>query len=190
MNNWLIMGLGNPGPQYAMTRHNIGFLAVDLLAEGLGQRNWGTEQKAWVLKFKTEMGQLILAKPQTYMNKSGESAQALLQYYKIPMENFLVIHDEIDQPFEKMKFHKNRGHGGHNGIRSISELLGSPDYTRLRLGVGRPPVPGPDVADWVLSKFSKEEEAQLPAFLNRAGDAMECWMEKGLGVASSNFNSK
>lgn len=188
MKTRLILGLGNPGPKYAFTRHNIGFLALDVLAEGYGVRDWGTEHKAWVLKFKTEQGSLILAKPQTYMNRSGEAAQALLQYYKIELEDFLVVQDDIDQSYGKIRFHKNRGHGGHNGIRHISEQLGTSDYARLKLGVGRPPTPGPEIADWVLSKFSKEEEAQLPDFLNKAGDGMECWMEKGLQIASTQFN--
>lgn len=190
MNTWLVVGLGNPGPQYAMTRHNIGFLALDMYAEGCGQRNWGQEHKAWVLKLRTEHGQLILAKPQTFMNRSGEAVQALLAYYKIPMDNLLVVHDEVDQPFSKMKFNRNRGAGGNNGIKSITELLGSADYARLRLGVSRPPVPGPTVADWVLGRFSKDEESALPDFLNRAGDAMDCWMQDGLQIASTKFNSK
>jgi PTH1 family peptidyl-tRNA hydrolase len=189
MNSFLIVGLGNPGPQYALTRHNIGFMALDMYAEGCGLRNWGTEHKAWVLKLKTEQGQFILAKPQTYMNRSGEAVQGLLQYYKIPLENLLVLHDEVDLPFGKMKFVKNRGAGGNNGVKSITELLGTPDYCRLRMGVGRPPVPGPDVADWVLSKFSKEEEPQLPDFLNRAGDGIECWASEGIQIASTQFNS-
>lgn len=189
MQTWLIVGLGNPGPKYALTRHNIGFMALDLYAQGSGQSNWGEEHKAWVLKFKTEQGLLILAKPQTYMNNSGEAVQALMAYYKIPLDNLLVVQDEVDQPFSKMKFNRNRGAGGQNGIKSISERIGN-DYARLRLGISRPPVPGPTVADWVLGRFAKEEEAMLPDFLNRAGDAMDCWMQDGLQIASTKFNSK
>ncbi len=188
MNTFLLVGLGNPGTKYALTRHNIGFLAVDMLAEGYGARSWTTEHKALVLKIKTDHGNLILAKPQTFMNKSGESVQAITHFYKIPLENILVAQDDIDQEFGKIRFHKNRGHGGHNGIRNISELLGTPDYARLKLGVSRPPVPGPEVVDWVLSKFSSDEETNLPAFLNRAGDATESWMQNGLQIASTQFN--
>lgn len=189
MATFLVVGLGNPGSQYAMTRHNIGFLTLDVLAESYGSRNWTQEQKASVLKLKTDLGQLILVKPQTYMNRSGESVIPLLNYYKIEPSHFLVVQDDIDQAPGKMRFHKNRGHGGHNGIRHISEQLGHADYARLKLGVGRPPTPGPDVADWVLGKFGKDEEAGLAEFLNRAGDAIECWMAQGLQIASTRYNS-
>lgn len=188
MNSYLIVGLGNPGPNYAFTRHNIGFLALDILARSYGAGDWGTEHKAWVLKFKTDHGSVILAKPQTFMNRSGESVQPLLAYYKIPIENMLVLHDELDIGFGQLRFHKNRGAGGHNGIKSITEQLGTMDYARLKLGIGRPPKPGPDVADWVLSKFPKEDESALSDFLNKAGDAVESWMSDGLSVASTKFN--
>jgi PTH1 family peptidyl-tRNA hydrolase len=188
---WLIVGLGNPGPKYALTRHNIGFLAVDLFAQSLLQANpiWQEEHKAQVCKLKIEDIPVMFAKPMTFMNKSGESVVALLNYYKIPLENLLVVQDDIDQPFSGLRFHKNRGHGGHNGIRSISELLGTADYARLKLGVGRPTHPEMEVADYVLGKFSVDEQAQLNDFLNEAGDAMESLIFEGLSKASTKFNS-
>lgn len=188
---WLVIGLGNPGAQYALTRHNVGFMAVDLLAAGLGVSQWGQEHKAWTAKVKLDgpqgAEQVLLVKPQTFMNLSGTSVQALMTFYKIPLEKILVLQDDIDQPFGAMRFHKNRGHGGHNGIRNISELMGA-DYTRLKLGVGRPEHPEMNVADYVLQKFSKEEQSKMPDFLNKAGDAVESYIFEGLAKASTKFN--
>lgn len=190
---WLIVGLGNPGTQYALTRHNIGFLCLDLLEKGLGGSGWSNEHKAQVSKAKWtssagKVEQALLAKPQTYMNRSGESVQSIMHFYKIPQDKVIVVQDDIDQNFGSMKFHRNRGHGGHNGIRNISELLGNADYARLKLGVGRPPHPEMQVADYVLQKFSPEEQNQLTDFLNRAGDGIETVVFEGLGKASTLFN--
>jgi len=190
---WLIVGLGNPGPKYALTRHNIGFIAVDMFAQSLsGAGNspvWKEEHQALCCKLKIEETPVIIAKPMTFMNKSGESVQSLMQFYKIPQENVLIVQDDIDQPFGGMRFHKDRGHGGHNGIRSISAMLGSQDYSRLKLGVGRPTNPDMDVANYVLSKFSSEEQSQLTEFLNKSGDAIESLIFDGLNKASTKFNS-
>ncbi|MEN0057370.1 MAG: aminoacyl-tRNA hydrolase, partial [Bdellovibrio sp.] len=122
------------------------------------------------------------------MNLSGESVQPLMGFYKIPMEHLIVIHDDIDQAFAQMKIHKNRGHGGHNGIKSISGLLGTADYLRLKLGVGRPANPNIPVADYVLGKFTKEEMATLPDFLNKSCDAIESLITEGVQKASTRFN--
>lgn len=185
---FLIVGLGNPGTKYALTRHNIGFMALDLFSESLGASSaWKEEQKAFTLKVQIDGEQVLLVKPQTFMNLSGTSVQALMAFYKISPEKLLVLHDEVDQVFGQMKFNKNRGHGGHNGIRNISELLG-PDYARLRLGIGRPPHPEMSVADFVLQKFSSEEMSKMPDFLNKAGDAIETFIFEGLQKASSQFN--
>lgn len=190
---WLIVGLGNPGAKYAFTRHNIGFLAVDLFFQGLASGNpnarWSEEHKAHVCKTKIDDVQVILAKPMTFMNRSGESVQALMNYYKIDQEHILVVQDDIDQEYGKVRFHKNRGHGGHNGIRDISEKFGSQDYVRLKLGVGRPTHPDMEVADYVLGKFSSEEQSGLSEFLNKAGDAIESLLFDGLSKASTKFNS-
>lgn len=189
---WLITGLGNPGKKYQLNRHNIGFMALDYLAQGWSKGGSpapeNEEHKALVRKLKVEDQTVILAKPQTFMNLSGESVQALLHFYKIPKENLLVLHDEVDLPFEKMKFHKNRSAGGNNGVKSISQHLGDNDYSRLRLGVGRPPHPEMSVADFVLQNFSKEEMTAMPPFLNRACDATEAFIFDGLTKASTQFN--
>jgi len=186
---WLIVGLGNPGNQYSLTRHNIGFMAVDYLAKGLGNPPVKNQFKAEIFQTKIGDHQVILCKPQTFMNLSGESVQPLLGFYKIPMDHLIVMHDEIDQPYGQMKIQKNRGHGGHNGIKSISGLLGSADYIRLRLGVGRPENPNIPVADYVLNKFTQDEFAKIPDFLNKAGDAVEAILLDGIQKASTKFNS-
>ena len=189
---WLIVGLGNPGNKYTFTRHNVGFLAVDLFAQSCNGGNapvWKDEHKAQVCKLKIEDQPIVIAKPQTFMNLSGESVQSLMNFYKIDQEHLIVVQDDIDQGFGSMRFHKNRGHGGHNGIRSISGLLGSADYVRLKLGVGRPAHPEMEVADYVLAKFSSEEQSQLTEFLNKAGDAIESLIFDGLSKASTKYNS-
>ena len=185
---WLIVGLGNPGPKYALTRHNIGFLAVDLFSQSFGNPPWSEEHNAHVCKFKLDDQQVMLAKPLTYMNKSGESVQSIMHFYKITNDNLLVVHDEVDIPFQAMRLQRNRGPGGHNGLKSINQMLGTQDYTRLKLGVGRPQHPEMDIADFVLQKFSSDEQQQLPDFLNKAGDAMESMIFDGLSKASTKFN--
>jgi PTH1 family peptidyl-tRNA hydrolase len=184
---WLIVGLGNPGKEYSLTRHNIGFMALDIFLESVKGPDWSSEHKALTSKFKWEGEPVLLAKPQTFMNLSGQSVQSLMSFYKIERDRILVLQDDIDQNFGSMRFHKNRGHGGHNGIRNISELIGA-DYIRLKLGVGRPPHPEMQVADYVLQKFSKEEQILLPPFLNKSGDAVESLIFNGLSKASTEFN--
>jgi len=165
---WLVVGLGNPGQQYSLTRHNIGFMAVDCFLHSFDGSKEKSEFKGLVSKCKLGTEEIITLKPQTFMNLSGESVQALMSFFKLTPQQLIVVHDEIDQPFAKMKIQQNRGHGGHNGVRSISTLLGSSDYIRVRLGVGRPSHPHFPVADYVLQNFSKEEEKELPHFLDQA----------------------
>lgn len=186
---WLIVGLGNPGGEYKLTRHNIGFMAVDYLLQGLGNPPIKNQFKAEVAQTKIGDHSVIICKPQTFMNLSGESVQPLMGFYKIPLDHLIVIHDDIDQAFEQMKIHKNRGHGGHNGIRSISGLLGSADYIRLKLGVGRPENPKFPVADYVLGKFTKEEFEKMPTVLNKGLDALESIIQDGVQKASTKFNT-
>jgi len=189
---WLVVGLGNPGNEYQMTRHNIGFLAMDAWLKSLNSLNYRSEHKAETKKIKIEMNgqseEVLIAKPQTYMNRSGESVQSLMAFYKIPLEKILVVHDDIDQPFGSMKFQKNRGHGGQNGVRHISEILGTADYNRLKLGVGRPTHPDFQVADYVLSAFPKADLPLLTKVLEKACDGIECLITKGLSAAATEFN--
>ncbi len=187
---WLVIGLGNPGKQYQLNRHNVGFLVIDYWIKSLAGHDpdYRDEHKALTKKMKLEDQEILVAKPQTFMNKSGESVQALMAFYKIKPENILVVHDDIDQPFGSLRFHKNRGHGGQNGVRNISELLGSQDYSRLKMGVGRPAHPDFDIADYVLSAFAKEESVQLAKLFEKACDGIECFIFKGLDRASTDFN--
>ncbi len=185
---WLIVGLGNPGTQYSLNRHNIGFMAVDYLLRSLSEGSKSnrihekSEMKGQLAKFKWGDHDVVTLKPQTYMNKSGESVQSVMQFYKINSEHLIVIHDEIDQVFSKIKLQKNRGHAGHNGVRSITESLGTSDYIRLRLGVGRPIIPQQSVADFVLQNFTNEEFNAMPDFLNQACDSLESTVFKSTSI--------
>ena len=193
---WLVVGLGNPGSKYALTRHNIGFMVIDawtkrLEIKSMNSSNFRDEHKAETKKYKLDIKsrseEILVAKPQTFMNLSGQSVQALMAFYKIPLINLLVVHDDIDQPLGAMKFQKNRGHGGQNGVKNISELIGM-DYARLKIGVGRPTHPDFDIADYVLSSFAKEEEQVLKSVVEKALDGIECFIFKGLDQASTDFN--
>lgn len=183
---WLIAGLGNPGDKYKLTRHNIGFLAIDSYMESIGRPPEKKEHKALTYHFRLEGQRVIAAKPQTFMNLSGESIQALQQFYKIPLKNICIIHDEVDLPFGHGKLQFDRGHGGNNGIRSIHKLLGSSQYHRIKLGVGK----SADTGAHVLSPFHKTEREQLPVIFEKVFDAMEQWILGGFGKASSQFNGQ
>jgi PTH1 family peptidyl-tRNA hydrolase len=182
---WMVCGLGNPGAKYMMTRHNIGFMAIDAYAASVGGPRFREERQALVAKIKIEETEVLLVKPQTFMNNSGEPVLALCQFYKIAPAELVVLHDEIDQPFGAIKIHRNRGHGGHNGIRSLSEKLGTSDYSRIRLGVGRPSNPQMAVADYVLQNFAPNDVAALPDFLQAAGDAFETLVLEGYDKAAT-----
>ncbi|MFK8137093.1 MAG: aminoacyl-tRNA hydrolase [Bdellovibrionales bacterium] len=187
---YLIVGLGNPGKEYEQTRHNIGFMAVERWIQSLGFLPEKKEKKALINKFKWQGKDIILARPQTFMNLSGESVSPLLAYYKVELDNLLIVHDEIDLAYDSMKMQRNRGHGGQNGIRNIHQQLGSKDYCRLRLGVGKPSHPGQDVASWVLSKFKTDEQKTLDAFLNDAVDSIESFILDGPMKAMEKTNTR
>lgn len=196
----LIVGLGNPGPKYQLTRHNIGFLLIDALAETAGARSYKNEFKAETQKLSFAGESVIVCKPQTFMNLSGESVQPLMKFYGLAPSDLLVVHDEVDVPYGALRFQTKRGHGGHNGIRNIHQMLGTNEYDRLRLGVGRPPMrvndageklgPVQEVHEYVLSNFSKDEQRTMPDFLRLALDGVEVWLRQGLSQASTQFNSK
>lgn len=184
---WLIAGLGNPGGQYAMNRHNIGFMALDSYCISIGEPRWKEEKKSLTTRMKIDGEEVLFAKPQTFMNRSGESLRALLDYYKISIENFVVIHDDLDQDFGAVKIHKNRGPGGHNGLKSINEQLGTQDYIRLKLGIGRPQNSRMNIADFVLQDFSTEETQYLHDYLAYAGDAIDSIVTIGLSKTATKF---
>jgi PTH1 family peptidyl-tRNA hydrolase len=183
----VIVGLGNPGSQYLLTRHNLGFMAIDALTGNAPDSQFKSEHKALTLKARLGSESCFLVKPQTFMNLSGASIGAIMNYYDVDMDNLLVIHDEVDIPFGAMKFQRDRGHGGHNGIRSTHEVLGSRDYARLKLGVGRPSG-RMQVANFLLSNFTKAELEDIPEFLDRACDGIETWVNAGVKVAANEHN--
>ncbi len=184
---WMVIGLGNPGAKYAMNRHNIGFMALDAYAVSVGASRWKDEKKAEVLKLKLEDQEVLFVKPQTYMNLSGESVRFLMDYYKIELTKIMVVHDDIDQGFGALRIHKNRGAGGHNGLKSINEMLGTQDYGRIKMGVGRPTHPGMDVAAYVLQNFSPDEQAHLHDFLLHTGNAIESLILRGYDKTATKF---
>lgn len=183
----LIAGLGNPGAKYLLTRHNLGFMAIDALTGNAPDSQYKNEHKALTLKVRLNNEPCLLVKPQTFMNLSGNSIGAIMNYYDIDQDDLLVIHDEVDIPFEAMKFQRDRGHGGHNGIRSTHEILGSKDYCRLKMGVGRPQG-RMEVANFLLANFTKQELEDIPEFLDRACDGIETWVASGWKVAANKHN--
>lgn len=184
---YLIIGLGNPGREYKDTRHNFGFMLIDLLAERLGARGMKVQSKAIVISAIYEEHRLILAKPQTYMNLSGQSVQGLLHFYKIPHNNLLIAHDDLDLPYGTIRIRPTGGPGGQRGMANTIELLGTKDFPRLRLGIGRPPG-RMDAKDYVLQNFSKDELKLLPELLSRASDAALEFVRNGLNAAMNKFN--
>ena len=186
--SWLIVGLGNPGKQYERTRHNAGFRAIDILAKELGC-------KIDRMKFQGLYGQctyagnkLFLLKPQTFMNLSGRSVLQLSAYYNIPPQRIIVMFDDISLEPGRLRIRADGSAGGHNGIKSIIQELGSQDFPRVKIGVGAKPHPEQDLADWVLSSFSASEEKALSAALPQAGNAALCVMEHGVPETANRFN--
>jgi PTH1 family peptidyl-tRNA hydrolase len=185
----LIVGLGNPGEPYADNRHNLGFMVVDELARR-GRAGAAREKFGAVLSEVTIAGQrLLLCKPQEYMNVSGQAVARVAGFWKIGLPETIVVHDELDLPFDRMKLVVGGGPGGHNGVKSIIAALGDPAFARVRIGIGRP-APGRDPADWVLSDFSRAEAALLPDVIARAADAVESVVSDGLTPAMNRFNGK
>ena len=185
----LIVGLGNPGEQYADNRHNLGFMVADELARR-GRGSAAREKFGAALSEVTIAGKrLLLCKPLEFMNVSGQAVARVAGFWKIGLGDTIVVHDELDLPFERLKLGAGGGPGGHNGIKSIISALGDPGFARVRVGIGRP-APGRDPADWVLSNFSRAEAATLPELIGRAADAVEAIVSDGLTVAMNRFNGK
>jgi peptidyl-tRNA hydrolase, PTH1 family len=185
--SYLLIGLGNPGREYINTRHNIGFMWIDRLTIRLNARGMKMQSNAIVITTQYEERKLILAKPQTYMNLSGQSVQGLAHFYKIPLENLLVAHDDLDIPFGTIRIRPTGGPGGQRGMASTIEKLGTKDFPRLRLGIGRPPG-RMDPKAYVLQDFSKDEMKLLPDVLDRSTDAAFEFILKGLNAAMNKFN--
>ena len=185
---WLVVGLGNPGPHYAGNRHNLGYLVADLLASRMGGRFRSARVRADVLEGHLSGQRVILAKPKSYMNESGGAVAGLRSFYKVGLERLVAVHDELDLPFAVVRLKRGGGEGGHNGLRSLSRSLGTRDYLRVRVGVGRPPG-RQDPADYVLEDFNRREREQLPLIVERAADAVETLLALGLEPAQNRFHA-
>ena len=184
---YLIIGLGNPGKEYAANRHNVGFMLLSRLAERLGETFSRVESRALLTKAVYQGRRLILAKPQTYMNASGNSVRSLLRFYKVPVQNLLVAFDDVDLPFETIRIRAEGGSGGQKGMQSIIDQLGNETFPRLRIGIGRPPG-RMEAADYVLQDFSKAERELLAITLDRAADAVLSFVTDGLDKAMNLYN--
>jgi PTH1 family peptidyl-tRNA hydrolase len=190
MSTWLIVGLGNPGAQYVNNRHNVGFLVVDELAKRLGTSFSNHKSNAHIAEGRFVLGgpKVVLAKPNTFMNLSGGPVANLAKYFSVPTDQIIVVHDELDLPFDALKLKMSGGHGGHNGLRDISKALATPDYIRVRVGIGRPPG-RQDPANFVLSDFGSSERETLPVLVADAADAAEAIVTFGLLEAQQRVHS-
>jgi len=187
---WLVVGLGNPGREYAANRHNVGFLVADLLASRVGAK-FGRSKRSHADVAEGRLGfggpKLILAKPLTFMNLSGGPVAQLAQFFKVPVENVVAVHDELDVPFGQVRVKRGGGEGGHNGLRSMSKSLGTKEYARVRFGIGRPPG-RQDPADYVLSDFGGAERKELDFLVDRAADVVEAVVLEGVEWAQNKYH--
>lgn len=186
---WIVLGLGNPGPRYEATRHNIGQLVVDELAARRSETFRAHKANARVAETRLRPGadRLVLAKANTFMNVSGGPAAGLARFYDVPPERFIVVHDELDIPFDTIKLKTGGGHGGHNGVRDVAKALGTPEFPRVRVGIGRPSG-RQDPADWVLDPFSATDRKTLPSLIVDAADAVELLVDEGLVAAQQRWH--
>ena len=186
--SWLVVFLGNPGPRYEGTRHNAGFMAADALAKSKGLRVDRARFRALTAVCELGGEKVLLMKPQTYMNLSGEAVQQAVAFYKIPPEHVLVVSDEVSLPIGKLRVRTKGSAGGHNGLKSIISCLGSDAFPRIRLGVGAPPHPDYDMADWVLSGFRNQDALDMADAAERAAKAVECYITQGPDRAMNQYN--
>ncbi|HMG30817.1 MAG TPA: aminoacyl-tRNA hydrolase [Jiangellaceae bacterium] len=189
---WLVVGLGNPGPSYATTRHNVGRVVVELLAERVGA-SFKSHRRGRADVLETRLGgppgvRTVLARPRSYMNESGGSVAALRDFFKVGTEQLVIVHDELDLPFGTLRVKRGGGDNGHNGVRSVRAALGTGDFCRVRVGIGRPPG-RLDPAVFVLKPYSATERAELPLLVDRAADAVEALVVDGLAYAQNVYNN-
>ena len=189
---WLVVGLGNPGDEYAATRHNVGQMVIDHLAKRhnlkLSSHKSRNDIAAYKLGVGADMHSIILAKSKSYMNESGGPIKALASFYSVEPANIIVLHDELDIGYAAIRTKVAGGDNGHNGLKSLTSSFGTAEYFRVRLGIGRP-MGQQDPADFVLKQFSKEEKKTLDEFIDRGADCVEYLIEKGLDLTQSKFNS-
>jgi len=189
---WLVVGLGNPGDQYAATRHNVGQMVIDQLVKRHSVKLASHKSRTHIAAYKLGVGidahHIILAKSQSYMNETGGPIKALANFYSVEPEKIIVLHDELDIGFAAIRTKLGGGDNGHNGLKSMTSAFNTPDYYRVRLGIGRP-MGQQDPADFVLKQFSKEEKKDLDEFIERGADVVEFLIEKGLELTQGKFNS-
>lgn len=185
---WIVAGLGNPGPEYSGNRHNAGHMVADLLAERMGARFKAHRSRNDIAEGRLAGVPVTLAKPRTYMNLSGGPVAALSAFYKVPPERIVVVHDELDIPFGSVRLKLDGGDNGHNGLRSVTQALGTNAYYRVRFGIGRPPG-RMDAATFVLRDFSAAQRKELPLVIDRCADAVETLLSKGLAAAQNTFHT-
>lgn len=186
--SWLLVGLGNPGSKYESTRHNMGFLAVDGLARRKGFRFNKLRFRAWTAEWMVNGEKVLVMKPQTYMNLSGESVGEAARFYKVPADHVLVISDDVSLPVGKLRIRKSGSAGGHNGLKNIIQHLGTDAFPRIKVGVGMPEHPDHEMIDWVIGKPQGEEAKTLRAALDRAAEAALCIVDEGADRAMNRFN--
>ena len=184
---WLVVGLGNPGPSYAGNRHNVGTMVLDLLAERVGGRFKAHKGRADLVESRLAGQRVLLAKPKCYMNESGGPAASLRDFFKVPVQRIVVVHDELDIGYGVLRLKAGGGDNGHNGLRSMTTSLGNRDYLRVRVGIGRPPG-RQDPADYVLKDFSAAERKDLAFHVDRAADAVEALLTSPLEAAQNVFH--
>jgi PTH1 family peptidyl-tRNA hydrolase len=183
-----VVGLGNPGPGYSGNRHNVGFLVVELLAERMSGRFKAHKTRSEIVEGRLGDVRVVLAKPRSYMNDSGGPVSGLLDFFKVPLDRLVVVHDELDLPFGGLRLKLGGGDNGHNGLKSVRRSLGSGDFNRVRIGIGRPPG-RMDPATFVLRDFSGTERKELDYQVDRAADAVEALVAQGLERAQNTFNT-
>lgn len=186
---YMIAGLGNPGKEYSQTRHNIGFTAVEELARRYSLNFSRSRFDAEIAKGRFGGNEMLLVKPQSYMNRSGFPVQKISAYFKVEIPHIIIAHDELDLPFGRIMIVKDRGHGGHNGIRSIIDVLGARSFIRVRIGVGRPTHESGNVTGHVLGRFGKDEKSDLDTLVSNSADACELILSKGVQSAMNVVNS-
>ncbi|HZG96179.1 MAG TPA: aminoacyl-tRNA hydrolase [Mycobacteriales bacterium] len=184
---FLVVGLGNPGPAYAGNRHNVGFMVLDLLAERAGSRFKAHKGRADLIEARVSGKRVLLAKPKCYMNLSGGPVASLRDFFKVPADHIVVVHDELDIPYGTIRLKLGGGDNGHNGLKSVTQSIGTRDYLRTRFGIGRPPG-RQDPADFVLSDFSSVQRKELPFHVDRTADAVEALVRDGLDLAQNTFH--
>ena len=184
---WLVIGLGNPGPQYVANRHNAGYLVAEILADRVDGNFKSHKCRADVVETRFGDDRVVLAKPRSYMNESGGPVTALRDFFKVPVERIVVVHDELDLPFGAIRIKLGGGDNGHNGLKSLRRSLGSGEFHRVRLGIGRPPG-RQDPADWVLRDWSSTERKDIDLHLERSADAVETVIADGLAAAQNTYN--